>query len=69
MENDFSHPHMPKELRDVMIAILTCPFKAPKPKPKYKVGDWCCRVCCVICVLDCEDCQLNLPIPSTKAQD
>ena len=28
---------MPKELRDVKIAILTCPFEPPKPKTKHKV--------------------------------
>jgi len=27
---------MPKELRDVKIAILTCPFEPPKPKTKHK---------------------------------
>lgn len=29
---------MPKELEDVKIAILTCPFEPPKPKTKHKVG-------------------------------
>ena len=28
---------MPKELQDVKIAILTCPFEPPKPKTKHKV--------------------------------
>lgn len=28
---------MPKELKDVKIAILTCPFEPPKPKTKHKV--------------------------------
>lgn len=28
---------MPKELTDVKIAILTCPFEPPKPKTKHKV--------------------------------
>lgn len=28
---------MPKELHDVKIAILTCPFEPPKPKTKHKV--------------------------------
>jgi chaperonin GroEL (HSP60 family) len=37
IDKDFSHPQMPKELRDVKIAILTCPFEAPKPKTKHKV--------------------------------
>jgi len=38
VDKDFSHPQMPKELRDVKIAILTCPFEPPKPKTKHKVG-------------------------------
>lgn len=37
IDKDFSHPQMPKELTDVKIAILTCPFEAPKPKTKHKV--------------------------------
>lgn len=32
-----SHPQMPKELKDVKIAILTCPFEPPKPKTKHKL--------------------------------
>lgn len=28
---------MPKELKDVKLAILTCPFEPPKPKTKHKV--------------------------------
>jgi len=28
---------MPKELKNVKIAILTCPFEPPKPKTKHKV--------------------------------
>jgi hypothetical protein len=32
---------MPKELNDVKIAILTCPFEPPKPKSKHKVGLSC----------------------------
>jgi T-complex protein 1 subunit epsilon len=31
---------MPKELKDVKVAILTCPFEPPKPKTKHKVGAW-----------------------------
>ena len=38
LDKDFSHPQMPKELRDVKLAILTCPFEPPKPKTKHKVG-------------------------------
>merc|ERR1712211_69020 len=31
VDKDFSHPQMPKELKDVKLAILTCPFEPPKP--------------------------------------
>ncbi|GAQ82284.1 TCP-1/cpn60 chaperonin family protein [Klebsormidium nitens] len=37
VDKDFSHPQMPKQLEDVKIAILTCPFEPPKPKTKHKV--------------------------------
>lgn len=37
IDKDFSHPQMPKELRDAKIAILTCPFEPPKPKTKHKL--------------------------------
>lgn len=37
LDKDFSHPQMPKQLQDVKIAILTCPFEPPKPKTKHKV--------------------------------
>ncbi|KAG1656543.1 T-complex protein 1 subunit epsilon [Nymphon striatum] len=37
VDKDFSHPQMPKELRDVKMAILTCPFEPPKPKTKHKL--------------------------------
>lgn len=37
LDKDFSHPQMPRELHDVKIAILTCPFEPPKPKTKHKV--------------------------------
>lgn len=37
LDKDFSHPQMPKELHNVKIAILTCPFEPPKPKTKHKV--------------------------------
>jgi len=37
VDKDFSHPQMPKELRNVKIAILTCPFEPPKPKTKHKL--------------------------------
>lgn len=37
LDKDFSHPQMPKQLADVKLAILTCPFEPPKPKTKHKV--------------------------------
>ncbi|MEW5302268.1 MAG: hypothetical protein WDW36_005069 [Sanguina aurantia] len=37
IDKDFSHPQMPKALKDVKVAILTCPFEPPKPKTKHKV--------------------------------
>ena len=37
IDKDFSHPQMPKQLRDVRLAILTCPFEPPKPKTKHKM--------------------------------
>ena len=37
IDKDFSHPQMPKQVFDAKIAILTCPFEAPKPKTKHNV--------------------------------
>mmetsp|Transcript_32257 Transcript_32257/g.70277 ORF Transcript_32257/g.70277 Transcript_32257/m.70277 type:complete len:537 (+) Transcript_32257:14-1624(+) len=37
LDKEFSHPQMPKELRDVNMCILTCPFEPPKPKTKHKL--------------------------------
>jgi len=37
LDKDFSHSQMPKELKDVKIAILTCAFEPPKPKTKLKL--------------------------------
>jgi T-complex protein 1 subunit epsilon len=37
IDKDFSHPQMPKQLKDVKLAILTCPFEPPKPKTKHKL--------------------------------
>jgi T-complex protein 1 subunit epsilon len=37
VDKDFSHPQMPKVVKDAKIAILTCPFEPPKPKTKSKV--------------------------------
>jgi T-complex protein 1 subunit epsilon len=35
IDKDFSHPQMPKEVKDAKVAILTCPFEPPKPKTKH----------------------------------
>ncbi|KAH3703820.1 T-complex protein 1 subunit epsilon-like [Dreissena polymorpha] len=37
VDKDFSHPQMPKEVKDARIAILTCPFEPPKPKTKHNM--------------------------------
>lgn len=37
IDKTMSHHQMPKELRDVKLAILTCPFEPPKPKTKNKL--------------------------------
>lgn len=37
VDKTMSHPQMPKTLKDVKLAILTCPFEPPKPKTKYKL--------------------------------
>lgn len=37
LDKEMSHPQMPKELKDVKIAILNCPFEPPKPKTKHKL--------------------------------
>lgn len=37
VDKDFSHPQMPKQVKDAKIAILTCPFEPPKPKTKHKL--------------------------------
>jgi T-complex protein 1 subunit epsilon len=37
VDKDMSHPGMPKEMTDVKMAILTCPFEPPKPKTKHKL--------------------------------
>lgn len=37
VDKDFSHPQMPKNIKDAKIAILTCPFEPPKPKTKHKL--------------------------------
>jgi T-complex protein 1 subunit epsilon len=37
VDKDFSHPQMPKCVKDVKMCILTCPFEPPKPKTKHKL--------------------------------
>lgn len=37
IDKTMSHSQMPKELKDVKMAILTCPFEPPKPKTKHKL--------------------------------
>ncbi|XP_055637343.1 T-complex protein 1 subunit epsilon [Toxorhynchites rutilus septentrionalis] len=37
VDKTMSHTQMPKTLRDVKLAILTCPFEPPKPKTKHKL--------------------------------
>lgn len=37
LDKPMSHPQMPKNLKDAKIAILTCPFEAPKPKTNYHI--------------------------------
>ena len=32
IDKTMTHPQMPKELKDVKLAILTCPFQLLKPK-------------------------------------
>ena len=35
--DQLTNPFVLQELRDVKIAILTCPFEPPKPKTKHKL--------------------------------
>ncbi|XP_060562731.1 T-complex protein 1 subunit epsilon-like [Ruditapes philippinarum] len=37
VDKDFSHPQMPKAVKDARMAILTCPFEPPKPKTKHNL--------------------------------
>ncbi|CAM9277977.1 unnamed protein product, partial [Phaeothamnion confervicola] len=37
IDKEFSHPQMPKTLKDVKLCILTCAFEPPKPKTKHKL--------------------------------
>lgn len=37
VDKDFSHPQMPKVVKDARMAILTCPFEPPKPKTTHHI--------------------------------
>lgn len=37
LDKNFSHPQMPKVVKDAKVCILTCPFEPPKPKTKHKL--------------------------------
>lgn len=37
VDKDFSHPQMPKLVKNAKMCILTCPFEPPKPKTKHKL--------------------------------
>ena len=37
LDKGFSHPQMPKVLKNAKICLLTCPFEPPKPKTKHEV--------------------------------
>jgi len=37
LDKDWSHPQMPKSIKDAKMCILTCPFEPPKPKTKHKL--------------------------------
>ncbi|CAM9386508.1 unnamed protein product [Chrysoparadoxa australica] len=37
VDKEFSHPQMPKLVKDAKMCILTCPFEPPKPKTKHKL--------------------------------
>lgn len=38
IDKEFSHPQMAKIVSNAKIAIVTCPFEAPKPKTKYNLN-------------------------------
>eukprot|EP00211_Chloroparvula_japonica_P001254 CAMPEP_0119133472 /NCGR_PEP_ID=MMETSP1310-20130426/13386_1 /TAXON_ID=464262 /ORGANISM="Genus nov. species nov., Strain RCC2339" /LENGTH=538 /DNA_ID=CAMNT_0007124165 /DNA_START=142 /DNA_END=1758 /DNA_ORIENTATION=+ len=38
VDKDFSHPQMPKEVKDAKLCILTCPFEPPKTKTKASLN-------------------------------
>merc|ERR1719333_1728537 len=37
VDKDMSHPQMEKDLKDVKLCVLTCPFEPPKPKTKHNL--------------------------------
>ena len=37
LDKDWSHPQMPKTVKDAKMCILTCAFEPPKPKTKHKL--------------------------------
>ena len=37
LDKGFSHPQMPKELKDARVCLLTCAFEPPRPKTKHEV--------------------------------
>merc|ERR1719488_127272 len=37
IDKDMSHPQMTKNIKDVKLCVLTCPFEPPKPKTKHKL--------------------------------
>ena len=41
IDKTMSHPHMPKELKDVKLAILTCPFESPVQRNTIDFGAEC----------------------------
>jgi T-complex protein 1 subunit epsilon len=38
IDKDFSHPQMPREVKNAKICILTTPFEPPKPKTDHKLN-------------------------------
>jgi T-complex protein 1 subunit epsilon len=37
IDKDFSHPQMPREVKNAKLCILTAPFEPPKPKTESKL--------------------------------
>jgi T-complex protein 1 subunit epsilon len=38
IDKDWSHPQMPKQVKDAKMVILTCPFEPPKPKTTHTLA-------------------------------